>query len=61
MDEEIERREKIFDGFFDEAKIKERMERGEIIHGLDLPDYVVDHNMRIICEQLGITDEDAEN
>ena len=44
-----------------DKQIEEAMKIGQLIHGLDLPDEVLLHNLKIINEELGITDEDIKN
>ena len=43
-----------------DKQIEEAMKRGKLIHGLDLPDEVLLHNLKIINEELGITEEDID-
>lgn len=44
-----------------DKEIKNVTDGRQIIHGLDLSDEVLLHNLEIINAELGITDEDIEN
>ena len=44
-----------------DKRIKDAMKRGEFIHGLDLPDEVLLHNLKISNAEMGITEEDIDS